>query len=112
MNRIHAVRIGKRLQNKLERWDDELAVRGIEISINEVRRTKAKAATCYFLYSAMSYARDIWLFYSVSKEAIGKWPKIREWMKTVGFKREELITLGLSKALKPTLRKRKPTKKR
>jgi len=91
--------------------DDELAVRGIEISIDDYSEKGRRVCHKAGHWSTASYIRDIWLFYSVSKEVIGHWPTIREWLTSVGFKREELITLGLSKMLKPvsknTLRKRK-----
>jgi len=61
---------------------------------------------------AVVYVRNIWLFYSVTKEAVRNWPKIRKLMTSVGIEQDEIITLGLSKTLKPTPKKRKPAKKK
>jgi hypothetical protein len=111
IHRRYSVRIGKRLQNKLERWDDELAGLGIEIEIHHRRKLKKVAHWA----SAVSTVQDLWLLYQVSKAAVGHWPQIRDFLKSHGFKREEIVTLGLSKATRPTPKstmKKKPAKRK
>lgn len=64
-------------------------------------------------HTAVAYIKDIWLFYSVAKEAVRHWPKIRKLMMSVGIRREELVTLGLSTLKAASApKKRKPTRKR
>lgn len=97
------MRVGKRIQNKLFKIDDELADLGVHIEFHQ-RRAKFKSARGFG--AAMRYAADIWLVYSVTKEAIGRWPAIRQLLVSAGMKRDEIITLGLS-----TMTKANPKKK-
>ena len=97
MLRQHSVHVGKRIQNKLLKIEDELAQLGVHIEFQE-RKAKLKAAAQ--IAQVFTHLRDIWLVYSVGKEAIGNWPRIRELLASVGLKREEMITLGLSKMTK------------
>lgn len=113
IQRSRSVRINKRLQNKLERWDDELAALGMEFEIYH-RKTLKKSAANWA--AAVSAVRDIWLFYQVSRVAIGHWPEIHDFLKSHGFKREEIVTLGLSRTTRPTpkksARKKRPARKK
>jgi hypothetical protein len=108
MLRQHGVKIGKKIQNKLVKIKDELGALDIDIEFQE-RRSKLKAAAG--IAQAFAYASDIWLLYSVGKEAIGNWPSIRKLLVSAGLTRGEIITLGLSKMTKPSP-KRSSTKKK
>lgn len=60
-------------------------------------------------------AANVWLVFSILKEVIVDWPKIRQFLKNAGLTDDEVITLGLStfisKPLKKT-RKKKTRKKK
>jgi hypothetical protein len=109
MKRSRSIRIGKRLQRKLENLDDELAARGIEVVYVGPRRAKKKAA--HFAQS-LSYLQTIWLIYQVTVEAIRRWPQIRKWLLPVGITRNEIITLRLAEMMRSPQKKRTKKVKR
>ena len=46
-------------------------------------------------------AEHVWLSVQIGKAAIGAYPKIREFLINAGLLKNEILSLGLSKALKP-----------
>jgi hypothetical protein len=95
------VRIPPRLRNKVANVHQKLAEEGVEIELDD--RTREPRTN--YLWHTPS-VRDMWLVYSISKEAIAQWPKIREILINAGLTGDEITTLGLS-TLKPKAKKKK-----
>ena len=97
MLRQHRVRVGRQIQRKLLKVEDGLTGLGVHIHFEQ---TTPKPKAIGHLDQVLNTARDIWLVYSIGKEAIGKFPTIREVLASAGLTRAEIITLGLSETTK------------
>jgi hypothetical protein len=87
------VRVSPKVARKVMSVERQLAQLGVEVDRGH---RKAKSA------QAFEMVKTAWLLYSIAKEAVGRWPAIREILKKAGLSRYEITTLNLS----PYTRKR------
>jgi len=104
----HSVSVPRRLSRKIAKVEDELREHGVSVEFDvEIRRKAKSAVRVQEIRAAWDAVTHAWLVFTILREAIGAWPKIRKILVNAGLTSDEITVLGLSKLTrKPT-----PTKK-
>jgi len=83
------VRVTPNVAKKVLSVKHDLAQLGVEVHQVDVAYE--------FIKEAVEVAGRAWLAYSIMKEAMNQWPKIREVLRSAGLSDSQIITLDLAK---------------
>jgi hypothetical protein len=112
----HRVRVSPLVIGRIAGVKDELAGRGVGVRLEangtgptagRAARYEARNVPATFVWDVVGHA---WLVFSISKAAIGGWPKIRRILVNGGLRDDEIMTLGLSQLTRTSSKKMTRTK--
>jgi hypothetical protein len=83
-------RVSPKVAKKVMSVNSELADLGVEVERHRVK----------FKSDVVGMIRNVWLLYTIAKEAVGRWPQIRKVLVKAGLTPYEITTLNLSQSTK------------
>jgi len=123
----HLVSVSREARRKIAKVADELLEQGVSVEFDVEVRTKAtsifrvrpvrgrKAKSAFGVQHVNAVWNGVthaWLVFTILREAIGAWPKIRKLLVGAGLSDDEITVLGLTKLTRKPTRTKKPAKAR